>query len=100
VVNFSVSVPHEIGRAEALSRLRKFLEITRHDYAHEVSDVRGQWEGNQLEFTFSARGQPIQGSLVVEENAVHVSGLLEFRAILFRGRIEETIREGLCKLLR
>lgn len=100
MTSFKVSVPHGIGRADALSRLRKFLDVTRHDYSHEVSDVQGHWEDNQLQFAFIARGQPVQGTVVVEEDAVHVSGSLEFRAVLFRGRIVDTIQEALSKLLR
>jgi hypothetical protein len=100
VTGFNVSVPHAIGRAAALSRLRQFLDVTRNNYAHEVSEVRGDWEGNQLQFAFAARGLGVQGTLVVEEDAVHVSGPLQLSVILLRGRFEEAIRQELSKLLR
>ena len=100
VPDFNVSVPHGIGRAAALSRLRQFLDVTRDNYAHEVSEVRGDWDGNQLQFSFAARGVPVQGTLIVEEDAVHVSGPLQHSIVLFRSRIEETIRQELSKLLQ
>ena len=96
---FNVSVTHGIGRAAALSRLRKFLDDIRDTYAHELSDVRGDWDDNRLQFAFAARGLPVQGTLIVEEDAVHVSGPLQLGTVLFRSRIEETIRQELVQLL-
>ncbi|MEX2173102.1 MAG: polyhydroxyalkanoic acid system family protein [Pirellulaceae bacterium] len=99
MAGLNVSVPHGLGREAALTRVRSFLDGVQRDYAGEVSDVRGQWNENQLDFGFAARGFPIQGSLVVDDGAVHVSGPLPFAALLFRGKIEQTIRSELEKLL-
>jgi hypothetical protein len=100
VTGFHVSVGHAIGCAAALSRLRQFLDDARREYAHEVSDVYGDWDGNQLHFAFAARGLRVQGTLIVEEDAVHVDGPLHLRTFLLRSRIEETIRQQLIQLLQ
>jgi len=99
MAGFNVSVPHHIGREAALSRVQRFLDDVRQNYAAHVSDVRGQWHENRLEFGFSATGLPVQGTLVVEDHAVHVSGPLPLAAMFFRGKIEQTIRQELEKLL-
>ena len=99
MAGINVSVPHTIGREAALARLRQFLDDIRQNYAAHVSDVRGQWLDNRLEFGFSATGLPVQGTLVVEDHAVHVWGPLPLAAMFFRGRIEQTIRQELEKLL-
>jgi Putative polyhydroxyalkanoic acid system protein (PHA_gran_rgn). len=99
MAGFHVTVPHALGHEAALSRVQKFLDDVRQDYAAQVSDVRGQWSGNRLDFGFSATGLPVQGTLVVEDNTVHVSGPLPLAALLFRGKIEQTIRQELEKLL-
>jgi ABC-type sulfate transport system substrate-binding protein len=96
---FNVSVPHAIGREAALARVQRFLDDVRQNYAAHVSDVRGQWNENRLDFGFSATGLPVQGPLVVEDHAVHVSGPLPLAAMFFRGKIEQTIRHELEKLL-
>ena len=99
MAGFNVSVPHSIGREAALARVQRFLDDMRQNYAAYISDVHGQWSENRLDFGLSATGLPVQGTLVVEENAVHVAGPLPFAALLFRGKIEQTIRQELEKLL-
>jgi len=99
MASFSVTVPHELGQEAALARVTNFLEEVRRDHADRVSDVRGEWKGNALEFAFTASGIPVSGNLAVEDQAVRVSGPLSFMAAMFRGRIEQTIREELQKLL-
>src|SRR5262245_35151887 len=99
MASYSVSVLHVLGQSAALARVEKFLDEVRHDYADRVSDVRGEWTGNRLQFGFLASGISVKGDLVVEENAVHVAGPLPLMAALFRGRIEQTIRGELEKLL-
>lgn len=94
-----VSVPHRLGREAALARVQRFLEDMRQSYYQEISDVRGQWDENRLEFSFAARGLTVQGRLVVEELFVRVAGPLPLAALFFRGRIEQTIRQELQKLL-
>ena len=94
-----ISVPHRLGREAALARVQRFLEDMRQSYSHEIGDVRGQWNDNFLEFSFAARGLTVQGRLVVEELFVRVAGPLPLAALFFRGRIEQTIRQELQKLL-
>ena len=96
---FNVSVPHALGQPAALGRVQQFLDNVERDYAAHVSDVRGEWTGHRLQFGFVATGMPISGTLVVEESHVHVNGPLPLAAVLFRGRIEQTIREQLQQLL-
>jgi hypothetical protein len=93
-------VTHDLGREAALSRVQSFLDQVRHNYGDDVSDVRGQWSENSLEFAFAARGLAVSGTLLVEECTVHVSGPLPLAAMFFRGRIEQQIRQELEKLLR
>jgi len=99
MASFHVSVPHAIGREAALVRVQKFLDDVRQNYAAHISDVRGEWRENCLDFGFSATGLPVKGTLVVEDGAVHVAGPLPLAALFFRGKIEQTIRQELEKLL-
>jgi hypothetical protein len=97
---FSICVPHKIGRQAALVRVQRFLNEIGHDHAHRISNIHREWHNNRLEFTFTARGVQIQGTLVVEEETVHVSGPAQLPVILFRSQIEEAIRRELETLLQ
>ena len=96
---YRVLVPHSLGSAAALARVERFLDDVQRDYAEYLSDPQGQWQGNSLEFSFLAMGLAISGSLIVEEESVHVFGPLPLAAAFFRGRIEQTIHAELTRLL-
>jgi hypothetical protein len=99
MASFSVSVPHALGQETARARVEQFLGTVQRDFAAHVSDVSGEWHDNRLAFRFVTSGLGISGSLVVEPASVEVSGPLPFVAVLFRGRIENQIRDELQKLL-
>ena len=94
-----ISVPHNLGQAEAQARLERFLDQVRQQYAGELNDVTGGWTGNVLEIGLNIRGIQVSGRMTVEEKQVHVSGPLPLAAMFFRGRIEQTIRAELLKAL-
>lgn len=100
MAGFQVSVPHGMGREAARQRVSQFIDNLQRDYPSDVSNVRSQWSADRLEFGFAARGLNVEGTLVVEEEAVHVFGPLPLAAMFFRGKIEQTIRQELEKLLR
>jgi hypothetical protein len=99
MASFHVSVTHALAQETARVRVEQFLAGVEREYAAHISDVRGQWSDNTLHFGFVASGVRISGTLAVEPRAVDVSGPLPLMAALFRGRIEQTIREQLEKLL-
>jgi hypothetical protein len=99
MASFHVSVPHELGANAARGRVEQFLESVRRDYAAHISEIGGAWSDDRLDFRFQTNGMPISGALVVKEALVEVSGPLPLMASLFRGRIEQTIRDELRKLL-
>jgi len=97
--SYSVSVQHSLGQPAARQRVESFLEKVLRDYAQSISNVDGQWTENRLAFRFMTYGLNISGMLVVEDSVVTVSGPLPLAAVLFRGRIEQQIREELQRLL-
>jgi hypothetical protein len=97
--SFNVAVSHTLGQEVAHNRVRTFAESMQRDYAAHVREMQSAWNSNQLDFSFIASGARITGTLVVEEAQVAVSGPLPLVAALFRGRIEQSIRDELTKLL-
>ena len=94
-----LSVPHNLGQAEAQVRLERLLDNIRRQHAAELNDVRGGWTENVLEIELDIRGIGISGRMIVEETHIHVSGPLPLAALFFRGRIEQTIREEIERAL-
>ena len=95
----SLSVPHQLGREEATQRVAKFLEKVRERYQDKLSDLEGEWNENQLTFGFATYGINVKGTMTVQESSVDLDGDLPFAAMMFKGKIESSIRDELTKLL-
>ncbi len=96
---FSTSVSHRLGREEAQKRLHSFVQRTQIEQAHLLQDMRGEWSANVLSFAFRAMGMSIEGTMRVEELEVITVGSLPLAATFFRGKIEQTIRDEMGKVL-
>jgi hypothetical protein len=93
---FSTSVSHDLGREEALRRLKSFTDSIRAAYAEHLSEMEENWDDNgNLQFAFSAMGLKIDGLLIIEAELAMVDGQIPFAAVPFRGRIESEIKQQL-----
>jgi putative polyhydroxyalkanoate system protein len=99
VPKLDFSVPHALGKEEARSRLEAFADRVRAKYEGQVKDVKQSWEGDTLCFGFRTLGSNFDGRLTVEEDRLNVGGSLPFAAMMFKGKIESTIREELERLM-
>jgi putative polyhydroxyalkanoate system protein len=99
VPKLSFSVPHSKGKDEVRSRLEAFADRVRAKYEGQVKDVKQSWDGDTLSFGFRTLGNNIEGRLTVEDDRLAVDGSLPFAAMMFKGKIESTIREELERLL-
>ncbi len=97
---FSYEVPHSLDRDEAITRLKDFTAKVEKAYKDQVSDMAGEWNDNQLTFSFSSFGFAISGELTVEDSKAVVQGKLPFAAAMFRGKIESSIAAELGKALK
>ena len=66
----TVSIPHTLGRAEALRRLKSGLEGL--PQAGVVSVEQQAWADNKMTFLVKALGQSVPGSLEVLDDAVRL----------------------------
>ena len=97
---FHVQVPHALSQQEARERLNRFVEILRAKFQDSVSDLQQEWNGDSLKFSFKTFGIPLKGGIAVQEKQLDVTGDLPFTAMMFRGKIESSIREQLERLVR
>ena len=96
---FTLETPHALGQDEALRRLKEKFDSARSQYGGEVKNLNEEWTDHTLNFSFSAMGMGVSGTVKVEDRAVKLDAELPFAAMLFKGAIESRIREELGDLL-
>ncbi|MDZ7619350.1 MAG: polyhydroxyalkanoic acid system family protein [Patescibacteria group bacterium] len=94
-----MDVSHQLGLEEALRRLRDKLDSVRDQFGGQVTDFRETWGENELAFGFSAVGMKITGKVAVEPSRVRIDAELPFAAAMFKGLIEQRIRDELGVVL-
>ena len=94
-----MEVSHTLSQEEALKRIKGLLGEVKIQFADKVTDLNERWSGNEGTFSFSAMGFATSGTLLVSERKVVLEGSLPFAAALFKGRIEEAIRNRARTLL-
>lgn len=97
--SLKLSHPHQLGQEEAVARLKKLLEKVKEKYQDQVSDLNESWTGNKLDFGFSTYGFKVTGNVVVLPDEVQLDGQIPFAAMMFKGKIENALREQLAKQL-
>ena len=65
-----VSIPHQLGAAEAQRRLRTGIDELKQQYAGKFAVLENHWAGNHLDFRISAIGQTVSGKIDVAEDHV------------------------------
>jgi putative polyhydroxyalkanoate system protein len=88
----TVTIPHELGRAEARRRIETgFGDLSRQ--LGGLGAVSKTWEGDRLSFAFAAMGQAISGSVDVADRAIRLEvllpGLLAMVAGKLKGRLQK-----------
>lgn len=96
----SMTIPHQLGEQEALSRIKGMLGDAKQQYGNQITDLHEQWNGNAGEFSLKAMGFSLAGTLRVDADKVAIDGDLPWAAKPFQGTIEATIRERAERLLR
>jgi len=87
---YTATVTHELGRDEALSRLKAATARARN-----LADLKGDWEGGVLDFSATLQGLRIAGRLAVEDGRLTFDGTLPLLAMPFRSWIPRMLRKGL-----
>jgi len=97
--SLTISTPHTLTAEEATARLKSFFQKLKERHGDKVSNLEESWDGNCLSYAFSTYGFNIKGDLTVEPGEVKVNGSLPFAAMMFKGKIEQSVRDELEKLL-
>jgi hypothetical protein len=88
-----VVIPHRLGRAEALRRLKAGLASTRPSLSRLVSVEEEVWTDDQLRFRIAALGQAASGRIDVADDHVRLEVMLPWLLALLADKIRPAIQE-------
>lgn len=88
-----IVVSHTLPPNEATKRVQTLLGEVKTQFSDKISDLREHWNGNTGTFSFKAMGFAVSGTLTVRQREVQLVGDLPFAALIFKKKIETTIRD-------
>jgi Putative polyhydroxyalkanoic acid system protein (PHA_gran_rgn) len=88
-----VSIPHRLGKEEALSRLKNGFGRVRESFSHLLTIQKEIWNGDRLQFRVSALGQVAAGTIDVEQDHVRLEVTLPWLLAKFAEKIAPAIRK-------
>jgi hypothetical protein len=88
-----VSIPHRLGKEEAVRRLKSGMGNVRSHYSHLMSVQEETWDGDQLRFHVTALGQAAGGVIDVFADHVRLEVTLPWLLHKIAERIAPTIRK-------
>jgi len=71
-----VSIPHNLGREEAVRRMKSGLAGARTQYGHLLTVNEETWNDNQLTFRVTALAQAVSGNIDVADDHVRLEVML------------------------
>jgi hypothetical protein len=94
-----VSIPHRLGKDEAMRRLQSGLANARTHFGHLFTVQEETWSGDNLAFRLTALGQGIGGTIDVFDDRVDLQVTLPWLLAMLAEKIQPLIRrEGTLML--
>jgi hypothetical protein len=88
-----VSIPHRLGKQEAVRRLKTGLGQARTSFNHLMSVDEEVWNGDSLTFRLRALGQSASGTIEVQEDHLRLEVALPWLLAKMAERIVPAIRK-------
>jgi putative polyhydroxyalkanoate system protein len=97
--NLTISIPHQLGRAEAKRRIEQQAAHMHSQHAGLLERVEQRWEGDTLHFLVGAAGQSVSGTADVTEQTVNLDIALPWFLSMLAGTVKKQIEQEGHKLL-
>jgi hypothetical protein len=94
-----VTVPHRLGKAEAIRRIKARIDEARTREAAEVKVAEENWDGDRLTFRIALLGLPVTGSIDVGDEQARAAVRLSWYQSHMVQPAEAFIREEGARLL-
>jgi len=90
-----VSIPHSLGKQEALHRIHKGIDQAKTGFAAHLSVIDETWSGDHLDFKVTVLRQAISGAIEVGEQQVMLTVELPWALAVLGEKIKALItRQG------
>ena len=99
MASLEINIPHHLSQEEALEKIKNLLSETKKEHGDMLANLTENWNGNTGEFSFSAKGFDISGTLTVSPTVIEMRGKVPFAVSLFKGKITQLINEKAKDLL-
>ena len=93
------TVPHQLEPDDVVVRLKAFLAKLRERNEPKFQVKTEDWNDRHLKTTFSSYGFSMDADMHVEPNGLKFNVNIPFAAIVFKGQIEQRLRDEMTKLL-
>jgi Putative polyhydroxyalkanoic acid system protein (PHA_gran_rgn) len=94
-----ISVPHSLGKHEAVRRIKVGLEIVKSKFGNVLSVQQEDWSGDTLQFRIAALGQTAIGTIEVYDDTARLEVALPWLLAKAADEIQRTIqRQGTLML--
>jgi putative polyhydroxyalkanoate system protein len=97
--NLSITIPHQVGKAEAKRRIGEQASQLQSQHGGMFQRVEQRWDGDTLHFHIGAMGQSIAGSALFTEQTVHLEIALPWMLSMLAGAVKKQIEQQGHKLL-
>ena len=97
--SLSMTIPHALGQDEALTRMKQESKAALEAFGDQVKDLKEDWTDNRVDFSFSAMSFSVQGDMQVNSDCIALNAKLPMAAFMFKGMIEQRLRERLGEVL-
>ena len=95
----TVTISHQLGKAEAVRRLRDGFARTKGQLGQLIAIEQETWDGDTLRFQMRALGQLAAGTIEVLENALRIEVTLPWLLAKAAKRILPVLRKEATLLL-
>lgn len=89
----TVTIPHELGRAEARRRIEEGFGRFASQMGGAAGALTKSWEGDRLDFSLTAMGQAISGVIDVAESAVRLEVVLPNLLAMVAGKLKGRLQK-------
>lgn len=97
--DLSLNIPHTLPKEEAVTRIKQLLTKLKEEQKDNISDLKEEWNGDKGNFSFSAKGFNLSGTLQVNDSNVEIHSALPMAVSFFKGAIASMITEKAKKVL-
>lgn len=96
----NLSIPHQLPKEEALSRIKNLLANLKEEKKDMISNLQEEWQEDQGRFSFKAMGFDLSGNIQVNPDSVEINSQLPMAVSLFKGKIASIIQDKAAELLK